>query len=226
MPKATLILPSAGCGLPPSCATSRSSVEHALVAAAQHGERAVRRQLLDLLAEARNSRRTWRLPRPCALRTLEASTPSVHSHSRKVPTTVGVLADALDQDVARALERGLGVCDALCRHRRTWRPRLGIERRVVQQRLGQRLQPGFARDLRLGAPLRLEGRIEVFQLDLGRRAVDGAVELRRQLALLARWSSAPLRGDPPARAGSRAAPRACAAGCRRARPSSPCDSGR
>ena len=42
---------SAGCGLPASCAHVEIEVEHALVAAAQHGERAVRGHVLDALAE-------------------------------------------------------------------------------------------------------------------------------------------------------------------------------
>ena len=54
-----------------------------------------------------------------------------------------------------------------------------------EQRLAQRLEARFARDLRLGAPLRLVRRVEVFELHLGRRADDRARQLRRQLVLLA-----------------------------------------
>ena len=60
----------------------------------------------------------------------------------------------------------------------------GSSSRVGQQRVAQRLQSRLARDLRLGAALRLVGRIQVFQLDLGLRIRDGARQLRRQLALL------------------------------------------
>ena len=44
-------------------------------------------------------------------------------------------------------------------------------RRVGEQRVGQRLQPRLLGDLRLGAPLRLVGQIDVFEprLGVGRR---------------------------------------------------------
>ena len=44
---------------------------------------------------------------------------------------------------------------------------------TAEERIGQRLEPRLARDLRLGAALGPVGRVEVFQLDLGFCAVDG-----------------------------------------------------
>jgi hypothetical protein len=63
--------------------------------------------------------------------------------------------------------------------------RLGLraQRRVTEQRVGQRLQPGLAGDLCLGAALLLVGQVEVFEALL---VVGGSIasEFRRQLALL------------------------------------------
>ena len=99
--------------------------------------------------------------------TIDLSVPSAHCHSRKRPTSVGILADALDEDMAGAFQRGLGVGDALVGGDELCGLRLGHQRRVLQQRIGERLEAGLARDLRLGAALGLERRVEVFQLDLG-----------------------------------------------------------
>ena len=44
---------------------------------------------------------------------------------------------------------------------------LGIQRMIGQQRRRQHVEPGFARDLRLGAALRLVGQIQIFQALLG-----------------------------------------------------------
>ncbi len=69
--------------------------------------------------------------------------------------------------MARAIERGLLIGDALVGGEELGGFGRGIERRVGEQRIGQRLEARFARDLRFGAALRLVGRVEVFQLDLG-----------------------------------------------------------
>ncbi len=57
------------------------------------------------------------------------------------------------------------------------------QRRIVEQRIGQRLQPGLAGDLRLGAALLLVGQIEVFEALLGVGILDVGAQLGRQLAL-------------------------------------------
>ena len=103
--------PDAAC--PSSCGHVEIEVEDALVAAAQHGQRAVRGHVLDALAEVEIVGELGALlflalhhlgrparPRPTPIRA-------------SAPTRAGVLADALDQDVARAVERRLGVGDAL-----------------------------------------------------------------------------------------------------------------
>ena len=80
---------------------------------------------------------------------------------------LGLLGDALDQDVARAVERGLGVGDALLGVDELRGLGVRIERGVGEQRVGERLEARLARDLRLGAALGLVGRVQVLQLDLG-----------------------------------------------------------
>ena len=158
-------------------------VEHALVAAAQHGERAVRGQILDGLGEVEIVGELGAFLglglHHLGLQDALAPFPLAQGADQG-----GLLADALDQDVAGAVERGLGVGDALagvdilggfgCR----------VERRIGEQRIAERLEPGLAGDLRLGAALGLVRRVQVFQLDLGLGAGDGARQFRCQLALL------------------------------------------
>ena len=102
-----------------------------------------------------------------------------------------ILGETLHQDLTRAVERGLDVGYAgivalfggeglaqiagCCLVR--------IQRRVRQQGIRQRLQPGLLRDLHLAAPLRLERQIEVFQLRLVRRQREGLQQLGRHLVL-------------------------------------------
>ena len=96
---------------------------------------------------------------------------------------LGVLADALDEDVAGAVERGLGIRDAFVGRHELLRLSLRHQGRVLEEGISQRLEASFARNLRLGPPLRLVRRIQVFELDLGLGGVDRAGELGRQLAL-------------------------------------------
>ena len=105
------------------------------------------------------------LPCPCAPAT-RAGRASTSLAQRA--DEVGILGEALDQDGARALERG---------RRRRRRPcsastkpaaaasgsRLGSR----EQRVGQRPEPGLAGDLRLGAALGLERQVEVLEPRLG-----------------------------------------------------------
>ena len=61
---------------------------------------------------------------------------------------------------------------------------LGIERRIGKQRIGQRLQPCFARNLRSRAALGLVGQVEIFQRLLGRGRLNGAAQYVGEFALL------------------------------------------
>ena len=104
---------------------------------------------------------------------------------RSPPTSSASSAERLHQDPARALERRADIGDALVGVDIARPPRVpGRSVGIVQQRERQRLEPGFARDLRLRAPLRLVGQIEVFEPRLGVGGANRRRELRRQLALL------------------------------------------
>ena len=155
--------------------------EDTLVHAAQHGERAMRRHVLDALAELE------------IVRELRAFLVLALAHGgcqvalgpqpfAQAADQRGRLGDALDEDVAGAFQRGFGVGDAFAGIDELRGFGFRVERRVLEQRLAQRLEPRLARDLRLGPPLRLERGVKILQLDLGRRTVDGAGELGRELA--------------------------------------------
>ena len=98
---------------------------------------------------------------------------------------IGVLGEALDQNGARALERGgdighllFGIDEARGRHFR-------LVLRLRQQQFGQRLKPGLLGDLRLGATLRLERQIDVFQAPLAVGGKDRRFQRGVELALFA-----------------------------------------
>ena len=96
---------------------------------------------------------------------------------------LGVFGEGLHQDPARAFERRGRVGDALVGVDEGGRLALGHQRRVLQQAKRQRLEAGFARDLRLRPPLRLERQIQILEPRLGVRLLDRRRELRRELAL-------------------------------------------
>ena len=96
----------------------------------------------------------------------------------------GIFGPAFAEQVAHAVQHrgrigktGVGVDEGSGLGRR-------VQRRIREQRVGQRLQSGLARDQALGAALGLEGQIQVFKLLLGGRGLDGTTQFGRQLALL------------------------------------------
>ena len=98
---------------------------------------------------------------------------------------VGILGETLDQDGARAVERGRGIGDLLLRiDERRGRGRR-ILRGIGEQQIGQRLQPRLLGDFGLGAALRLERQIDVFQTPLGVGRHDGRLQRGVELALFA-----------------------------------------
>lgn len=96
---------------------------------------------------------------------------------------IGVLGEALDEDRAGAVERRLRVRDALVRVDEHRGRRLRVGRRVVEQAVGQRLEPRFARDHGLRAALRLVREVDVLEPRLRVRGEDRGLEGVVQLAL-------------------------------------------
>ena len=88
---------------------------------------------------------------------------------------LGSLGKTLDQNVPRTLKRGFCVRYVDGFHAFGGRLHdqilrgllLGVERRIGKERIGQRLQPRLARNLRSRAALGLVGQVEVFQRLLG-----------------------------------------------------------
>ena len=110
------------------------------------------------------------------------------------PHEVGVLAEALDQDRAGALQRrlgvgdalvALGVGDALVALGEAGRQRLRGGVGAGQQRVGEGDQAGLAGDLGLGAALRAMGEVDVLQPGAAVRGEDRGLERRVQPALVA-----------------------------------------
>ena len=60
----------------------------------------------------------------------------------------------------------------------------GHQVRVGKQGVGQGFEPGFARQLALGAALELEGQVNVLEFLLGGGGLNGRAQRRGQLALL------------------------------------------
>ncbi len=98
------------------------------------------------------------------------------------------LGKTLDQNIARAVQRRFHVRHAVFGRRFVIdvlrRFFLWIERGIGKQRIGQRLQPGFARDLRARAPLGFIGQVNIFQRLLRRRRIDGDAQFVGELPLL------------------------------------------
>ena len=99
---------------------------------------------------------------------------------------VRILGHTLDQDGAGTGQRGGGVPDRMFGVEVFGGFALRVQLRALQQRVGERLQPGFAGDLRLGAPLGLEREVDVLEPRLRVGPDDGGLQFRGQR---------PLRGD-------------------------------
>ncbi len=96
---------------------------------------------------------------------------------------IGGFAELFGEDVARAVERGLDVGDAFFGVHVGGGFGLRVEQRIAEQRVGERLQAGFAGDLRARAALRLIREIQVFQHLLAVGAFDRGAQLVGELAL-------------------------------------------
>lgn len=161
--------------------------QHARIAAAEQRQRAVRRHVADRLAVGVVVAELLFLGGFLALDHGggdHALVPQVVAH---LAEQLRGLAELFGEDVARAVQRGLGVGHAAFRGRLAVDELGGlglrVERGIGEQRLGQRLQAAFAGDLRAGAALGLVGQVEVFQHLLGLGCLDGGAQRVGQLAL-------------------------------------------
>ncbi len=96
---------------------------------------------------------------------------------------VGVLGEALHEDVLGAFKDGFHIGEALLGVDEALGLLLWRKVRVAEQRIGQLAKAGFEGDLALGAALLLVGQVEVFEAGLGVGEVDLALEFGGQLAL-------------------------------------------
>ena len=98
---------------------------------------------------------------------------------------IGIFGKALDQNRARAVERRGNIGHALLTIDERGGDDLRIVLRLGQQLLGQRLEASFLGDLGLGAALRLERQIDIFQTPLAVGRHDRGFQRGIELALFA-----------------------------------------
>ncbi len=96
---------------------------------------------------------------------------------------VGVLGEPFDQNGARPGQGGVGVGDPGVGVDERLRGALRVLRRVVQQGVRQRFEPGLPGDLALRPPLRPVRQVDVLQPRLLPGGPDAGLQLRRELAL-------------------------------------------
>ena len=157
-------------------------VEDLFLLAAERGEDAVRRQPGERLGEVEV------VGELRARLLLAVAHPGDEPPRRPHPLPqfadqVGVFGEALHQDGAGPVQGGLRVGDAPVRVDVGRRLLLRVAGGPGQQQLGQRLQAGFAGDLRLGPALRLVGQVDVLQAGLGVGGHDLPLERVVELAL-------------------------------------------
>ncbi len=165
--------------------------QHFLAAATQQRERAVRRNLRQRLRVVEIVGEFL----PGVLLAVDDLAVD-HAMLKQIGTQVlqqrRVFRKAFHQDLPCAVERRLRVGHARvlallgreCGTNELRRLLFRHQRRVTQQRVGQRLEPGLDSDLCLGAPLRTVRQVQVFKTGfvLGRQ--DRDLQLRGHLALL------------------------------------------
>ena len=108
--------------------------------------------------------------------------PQVVTHFRQQR---GVFRETLHQDIARAVEGRFAVGNAFVGIHEGRCKSIRILRRIVPQRIGQRLKTGFNSDLPARAAFRFVGKIEIFEFSFAQGAVNRLRQLIAQFALLA-----------------------------------------
>ena len=159
-------------------------LKHLFLFAAEHREDAVGRQLGQRLAEIEIVLELFAL----GLLALadRGNHPTVRPHLfTELADQVGVFREALHQDGARAFQRSGAVCHLLVRIDEACGDGLRIVFGLRQQQFGQGLQSGFLGDLGLGAALRLERQVDVFQTSLAVGGKDRSLQRRVELTLFA-----------------------------------------
>ncbi|CAM5518347.1 hypothetical protein SVIOM74S_06355 [Streptomyces violarus] len=162
----------------------QDEVEDLLLLAAQHRQDAVRGQLGERLREVEvvgelRARLLLALPHL-------GGQPSAHPHAlAHLADQVGVLREPLGEDRPGAVEGRLRIGNALVGVDERGGRGEGLDGRITEQPLRQRLETGLTRDLRLGAPLGLVREVDVLQARLGLRAPDPRLKFLGELALLA-----------------------------------------
>ncbi len=159
-------------------------VEDLLLLAAKHREDAVRGQLGQRLREIEI------VGELLALGLLAVA--HLGGHARIGPHVltqcadqIGVLVEALDQDGAGAVERGGGIGNALLGVDEAFGHHFRIVAGLGHQLVGERLEAGFLGNLRLGAALRLERQVNVFEARLAVGSENRGLQRGIELALLA-----------------------------------------
>ncbi len=181
-------------------------IENLLPLAAHQRERPVRRDFHQRLEEVEivGELRPRRLLALAHFRDDPAASPEILAQPAD---ELGVLGEALDEDRPRAVERVLRRLDRVGLHVGfALRQRLALG--MGEKRLGERLEAVLARDLRLGAALRLERQIDVLEPRLRLGLVDLGLERGVELALLADRIRGSFCAGLRARAGRRGGPRA------------------
>ena len=162
----------------------QGELQHAFVAAAEHCQRAVRRGggnrfvVIEVVAEFR----AFFLFTRDDGRDDVGVLPQIITHFSEEG---GIFSEALHQNVACAVEGGLGVRYAFVGVDEFRRFGIRIVGRLVPQQVGQRLKTRFNCNLSARAALRLVRQIEVFEFGFAQGAIDGAFQFAGQLALFA-----------------------------------------
>ncbi len=159
-------------------------VEHAFLLAAVHREDTVCRHLRQRLGHVEIVGE-FRALGPLLLLHLGREPAAAPHLLAQIADEVRVLAEALDQDRARALQRRRRIAHALLRVHEGRRDVAGDLRGIGEQRIGQRFQARLPGNLRLGPPLLLVGQVDVLKPRLRIRRHDPRLKLVRELALLA-----------------------------------------
>lgn len=158
--------------------------QHAGVAATKQRERAVRRHRLDRLGVVVVVAEFLAFLAFLALDHGRRYDAALEQVVAQLAEQLGRLAELLGQDVARAVEGRLHVGDALVRVHVRGGFRLRIEERIREERLRERLEPGFPGDLRARAALRLVRQVQILERLLAVGRVDRRAQFVGQLALL------------------------------------------